>query len=38
VPRFPSPDRPVSLGQFAALIVIVLALMLLIGHVMPGGS
>ena len=38
VPRRPLSDRPVSLGEFAALMVVVLALMLLLGHIVPGGS
>jgi hypothetical protein len=32
------PDRPISLGEFAALILSVLGLMLLLGQIMPGGS
>ena len=38
VPRRPLPDRPVSLGEYAALIVVVLAIMLVLGRLMPGGT
>jgi hypothetical protein len=32
------PDRSLTLVEFAALIVGVLALMLAFGHIMPGGG
>ena len=37
-PRRSSPNRPLSLVEFAALLVVVSALMLALGHIMPGGS
>ena len=37
-PRRPSPNRPISLVEFAVLLVVVPALMLALGHIMPGGG
>jgi hypothetical protein len=38
VPPRPWPDQSLSQVEFGALIVGVLALLLMVGHIVPGGS